>query len=384
MGSTHQAGYEHLEGLLFVTTGAAKAAFGAEAIALVENIVDAGLFFTIPGAPATVYDAVKSVGPILRANSSIKGVVVLGDYETVPSRKVQTLSYDVYLKEKRKYSNLGGDLDLWRVWNDDLYGDTNDDRLGDLPVSRVPIVPQDGNILGDPRGAPRPDPSVIGLRSEDLDFALRIYSEFLGRDEMKISPPVGADIPAAWPAGTVADDLASGDLAMDRLYLVLHSSSNAKATFKGRTDGPNVEEIDAIDFTVAGGEWQARGVAFTGACWGALSATSASATKWDPLVTWIESESIALSVLYRGAKAVVGFTALHYVPPNDSLDLVSGAPLHRYFWKNVVKNQWPPAEALFQARSSFIADAGKQSTDPVTLAKHVKTYWSATCLGVGW
>lgn len=397
VGTPYPSGYEHLRGLLFVTTDDAKARLGAQAgnpnvvKEQVEDIVDERMFFTIPDNPTNVYVAADQVVSRLRKECSdeecsIKGVVILGDYATVPSRPVVSITYDDYLRlqVEDQESNLGDDLDDWIVWNDDLYGDWDGDRLAKLPVSRIPIVPTQGGLVGEPRGEVAADATAFGVRSTEFDFADLVYGPFFAPDAMAVSPPSGANVPARWPDASPDDALTADKLMVDRLYLALHSASEPGSPFwgNGMSSGQVVEELDAIDFDVFGSDWRSPAVIFAGVCWGALVARKARSDH-APLAVRHSSNSVALAFLDHGANAVVGFTAQHYVSPDEAVEIVSGARIHLHFWNNIDLGR-SPAEALYRAKASFIVGTQNQCLDPVAIAKDVKTFWSATCLGLGW
>jgi hypothetical protein len=384
--------FQHLQDLLFVTTNTAKAKLGEHpvthenAVDHVESIVGRNRLFYIPDKPTDVYEASRPVIEYLqrRENASIKGVVILGNYEDIPSRSVNILSYDIENNSlDPPMKNPDADSDVWTVWNDDLYGDNNGDGLGELAVSRLPIVPRYGGLLGD-ENPPRPaSAEPLGVRSLEFDFAEHIFDIIVGGDveasEMRVSPPVVA---SGTLRGPDAVPLTPDDLATERIYLMLHGSNLEQFPFLGR--GEDNQDVTALDFKVAGENWQSPGTAFAGVCWGALIARAAIATHVRTINPRDATTSLALALLDRGLNAVVGFTALLWVPPADIDDLYFGAPLQHLFWHNVVVEQMSPAEALFQARAAFIATAKERCTDPVSIAQDLKTFWSATCLGLGW
>jgi hypothetical protein len=121
-------------------------------------------------------------------------------------------------------------------------------------------------------------------------------------------------------------------------------------------------------------------VTFAGVCWGALIGTPASLV-YRPDVARPVTESIALSFIDHGVNAFAGFTALHYVPKNG---WPRGGALHGAFWKNIVERGWPPAQALHEARLRFMATSSQRNPNAYLRAIDKKTFWSATCLGLGW
>ena len=335
---------------------------------------------TLTGRSASIYTAVRAMRAKIPPGLKIDGVVIIGDYASVPSRRIQVIS--IAEIEALNSANYDADDDLWRVWTDDLYGDLNADGYADVPVSRLPIVPTVGGILGDRPAPTGLIPAFNGFRSEEFGFADDPYREFLAKDpaaRMPISPPKKAYRPAGGQPGS--DDLDSGlDIAADLVYLPLHSSSDRGARFFGELSGIGTTTINLDILDIQKGEWQTRGVVFSGACWGALTATAALVDSL-PLEAWSAKDSIALTFVDRGANAYVGFTALHYVERDG---LPRGSTLHSAFWSNVVDRKLPPARALFEARKQFMVDSREETPDPLIRATALKTFWSATCLGLGW
>jgi hypothetical protein len=368
MGSTYPPEYKHLEGLLFVTSNAV----GADAIAEIRAVTGNDNLFVIPGAPDNARDAAGLVRPELnKPNRTLKGVVIVGDYKVVPSWPVTSLA-EQWPGECAPPQSLAGDQDDWRVWSDDLYGDKHGDRLSLLPVSRMPIRPVGGWLSPDPvqdRGGPA---DAFGVRSKEFAFADDVYQLVLNGGTMLQSPP---SVAGRGALGATREDVYAANLAARRLYLVLHGRSDPQTTFKGQ--GGQV----VVNYALAGGDWQSRGVVFAGVCWGALIANTAKRAVLDNVVNVRNPEiSIALAFLERGIKAFVGFTGYHYIP-NAGTSL--GAPLHTFFWDRIA-NGAAPAAALFDARKQYLAAVPTAGCTVEVIARHMKTYWSATCLGLGW
>jgi hypothetical protein len=372
MGLPYPAGYKHLEGLLFVTTEAARAKFGMDAVGEVGTFVGDRLCI-VPGKPTTVQVAASRVRQKL-ADDSITGVVILGNYEEVPSWAMVSTS-NRWPETCPKPVKVGYDQDDWWVWSDDLYGDRHNVRMPEIPVSRMPIPLGGGWFRADPATQEAGSTVTIGLRSNEFAFADSVYQLIAKRQAMWPSPPTAAGRAAA--AGRARTVLGPGDLEADRLYLVLHGRSEPGTPFKGEG------EVTAVNQTVVGGEWQSQGVIFAAVCWGVLTATPA-ATSYEGAVVRARTPdtSIALALLDHGMNALVGFTALHYIP-NDPTDASLGSPLHAYFWQHIA-NGVPPALAIFQARIRYLNELPIKGCDPALIAKAMKTFWSATCLGLGW
>lgn len=383
MGTASPLDLHRLDRLLFVTSGNAILKLTATLYGKREfnhlRVVAGNRLVTLTGRPPNIQAAVKAMRAKIPHGLAIDGVVIIGDYKSVPSRRLQVIS-DAEIGALKK-ANYDSDDDLWCVWTDDLYGDLNADGYGEKPVSRLPIIPTVGGILGDRPAPAGPIPAFNGFRSEEFNFADDPYRQFLAKDpavKMAISPPKKAYRPNGGQPGS--DDLVSGrDIAADLVYLPLHSSSDKGARFFGDLGGMSTTTINPKLLDIKNGEWQTRGVVFSGACWGALIATAA-VNGPEPLEAWTAKESIALTFVDRGANAYVGFTALHYVEKDGH---PRGSSLHGLFWANVVERGLPPAKALLEARTQFMVDSS-QETDPLVRATTLKTFWSATCLGLGW
>lgn len=355
MSSTYPSASNDYEGLLFVTTDAARDKLGHAEVDRVREIVGDRLFI-IPGNPQTVHKAAPHVVEQLRGNDSFVGVVILGDYMTVPSRLMFSISSE--WPDQCPKPDFNYDRDKWWVWSDDLYGDNDDDRLAELPVSRIPIVPE-GGLLGEQR--PGPPITAFGMRGAEFDFAEDAY-QLIGQGTMGLTPPAASN---------------AGDLEAPWLYFVLHGSEASGKRFRAK-DGTVAVNVD-----VAGAGEHAQAVSFAGVCWGALTATSPWVTREvGGLAARDPSRSIPLTFVKRGVNAFVGFTALHYIPNALGAGPL-GAPLHSYFWQNI-RSGLPPSLALFKARAQFVTNATRQDCDTLAMAFDMKTFWSATCLGLGW
>lgn len=397
MSGVSPLSYDHLSDVLFVTTPEAIDRFDQiNTTGMKENRIDyVGSLFgdrllKLPGGQASVDAAAELVREriqnLSQGGHEINGVVLLGDYEAIPSQNMTTYTWNYLLEENPSEPKKWGDADLWQVWTDDLYGDTDDDRLAELPVSRIPIPPKVGGILGDAPTFDTINPRVAGVRSDDCPFADGIFERFLLADafeKMGVSPPMAAD------GSTDSVDLDDQDLAAERLYLVLHGQPFAD-TFLTGADG-----TVAVNFDVAGGTSPSRGVVFAAACWGGLTSRAAMQVK-ELIDARNATNSIALALLNRGANAIVGFTGMHYVEKYEQFrydpELIEeqgfpphlfGSPLHHLFWKNIIVQKLQPMDALFQARQSYIANPALENGDKVAKLNAVKTFWSATCLGLG-
>ncbi|MEJ7901611.1 MAG: hypothetical protein WKF63_07165, partial [Thermomicrobiales bacterium] len=337
-------------------------------IADLNAIVGDDRLVYLPQSATNVHQAAAHVRQrlqdTLRIERTIKGVVLLGDYATVPSWKMVSTSVqgpnDAPPPPDRAF-----DEDLCWVWSDDLYGDRNGDRLAELPVSRVPITPNDGWLVGD-RFLSLPEAvAVFGVRSHEFAFADCMF-KLIESGAMEMAPPASADT------------VGVNDLEARRLYLVLHGKPNIKTLFRSKGGG------EVVNYDLLASHAPTRGVVFAGVCWGALIANKARAVARGESLDSRQTPdlAIALAFLEFGVSAFIGFTALHHLP-NNADDAALGSPLHALFWQHVVNGE-PPALALFNARHLYLDAVPSTLGESKVIAKHMKAYWSATCLGLGW
>lgn len=365
-----------LGGLVFVTTALAEARFGGGVVAWLRN-VPGSTVITLEDPLADVYAAVDMLRPQLPDHSRIKGVVILGNYEEIPSRALQVISKRDLETEKTWNTHAEVDLDSWRVWNDDLYATFRNRKFADVPVSRVPNVPSVW-LDGDPWEVAANPGDAYGLRSDDFAFSNSIYADVVAATQQAVM--------ASTPPGAVLPGLGEHELGTDCFYLMLHSLSDPGANYSGASeDGKTTSEAVALHAITA--RSAIHGTGLVGACWGALIAAQPTAVDDDHAHRiWPRSaaDSIAVALVDRGANAIVGFTGQHYVPDNTESPVAFGALLHRYFWENRVVVGLSPAEALYRARVQYVATLA--ATPLNTLARSIarKTFWSATCLGLGW
>ncbi len=374
---------ERLDRLFYVTSTAAMKLFkdqhGQDFETRLVAILGDRLFY-IPDSPRTARDAVRELPSVLRRHGSIEGVVILGDYSTVPSRRIECTDPALLQNLYASLANPSNDVDAWWVWNDDLYGDRSGNLLPELPVSRLPVIPEN---FGAPF-APPARPSAFGLRASEFPFADTIYKALLDPPKvMEQSPPLANDGPSSATEEWEGPTLDASQLATDWVYLVLHGLSGADMQLTG-TSGQNWVPV-AVDGSVVGGSHESPAVVFGGICWGALVADPIAryGGLGSTVVSRLVANSFPLKFINHGTNAFVGFTALHHVPDAPVTDLILGAPIHRMFWENVTQHDMAPAEALFQAKVAFIQDR-LEDIDSLAQAEEMKAFWSATCIGFGW
>jgi len=305
--------------------------------------------------------ALTAVRAILRNAHDVKGVVLVGGYDVVPSGRVDCLP-----PRLRSQLGGGGDPDDFVVWSDDCYGDTDGDNLAELPVSRIP----DGKsaelviaALGAPNRGGRPV-ARRGVRNVARPFADGIFGSINGPESLLVSDPV-----------TFRDH---GHLDGDHIYLMLHGDFVDGSRFWGE-DTPN--GLEAVN--VSNVPEEAGAVVFTGCCWGALTVDTPAnrVTPGRPYGQKTPEASVALSFLRAGATGFVGCTGAHYSPIDAPYDYYGG-PMHAAFWSNY-QSGLPPAAALFEAKRTYAGEIPHRS-GAGNEAIELKIFRQYTCLGLGW
>lgn len=297
----------------------------------------------------------------INSDRTIEGVVLIGGYDVVPSRIVNTLPLELAGRRVP-------DRDRLQVWSDDGYGDRDGNGVPELPVSRVP----DGgsaDFLFRCLGAvavSRPRQGS-GIRNMRRPFADNVFN-ILGNRRLSVCDTTP---PAARPF----------DVAGDCVYYMLHGMSSNTAEFVGEDDAG--EYPLAINTGVIPSA--APAVVFAGCCYGALIADqiardAAPGARVQPRPP---RESIALTYLGRGSNAFVGCTGVHYSPTKGNLDYF-GEPMHRYFMRELVAGS-PPSRALFRAKHAYGDGIPHRSgARPEEIAYEHKILRQFTCLGLGW
>ena len=349
---------------LLIATNARKLAnnIGAD----VANEVLGGL----RAAGATVVDiaasddAAVAAAPVqaeLKRNARIKGVVLLGGYDVVPSHLLDALP-----QKLRTAVGSTGDPDNFIVWNDDVYADSNGDQLPDKPVSRIPDAHSPELVLAalsaNRDGAAA---SSFGMRNINRPFADGVYT-LLAQNAMLTSKESEFDNPGLVAGG-------------DRVYIMLHGDYSDGSRFWGE-ETPNDREA----LNVTNVPKRAPAVVFTGCCWGALTVDRPAGrlAPGQPLVPKTPETSIALTFLRNGARAFIGCTGAHYSPREEPFNYFGG-PMHNAFWSRVLKGA-NPAKALFDAKDEYLHAMPHGQTAPSSAAIEFKIWRQYTCLGLGW
>jgi hypothetical protein len=291
-----------------------------------------------------------------------KGVVLLGGYDVVPSQRVDVL--DAGLRAQLSADLIARDPDSFIVWSDDAYGDKEPDGVPDLPVSRVPDARFAPLFLSMLTGAGSSGTGRFGLRNSARPFATAVFNAIPGSEQLLASSPVGPG------------QLSASAIAKANVYFMLHGDYRNTAAFWGEDDSGTIVAIDVKALPDAG-----IGVAFAGCCWGALTVSEPAFLGQAAPTPRMMERSMALLVLKAGACAFVGATGVHYSP--GAAGGFFGGPLHSAFWSEISGGR-APAEALFNARSTYLKAIPHGRTSLFDLAVERKIYKEFTCLGLGW
>lgn len=298
----------------------------------------------------------------IRRQPAIRGVILVGGYDVVPSRILLALPPELRGLETR-------DSDRMQVWSDDEYGDRDRTGVPSLPVSRVPDGGEGGLLLRS-LGAPLPSrlASRAGIRNTFREFADQVYAALPGGTEIGICEPPR-------PAVQFGNDV---------LYLMLHGSWKDTSRFRGES----AEDLDPYPVGIEAGHIPdpCPPIVFAGCCYGALTVTrrARESTPLDSVEPVAVQSSIAMTCLARGANAFVGCTGVHYSPVRPNYRYL-GEPMHRFFFEELLAGN-VPAMALFLAKVRYakaIPFRGAAASRTELAAEH-KILRQFTCLGIGW
>jgi len=358
------AGGRDLPSLMFVTNSKRLASNigAAEAADAIEMIKAAGKLVVDLNGQSAPFDAIRRAA---RASPGIKGVVILGGYDVVPSERFDTLPPSLRASIG---ANARNDPDNFIVWSDQTYGDLDGDQLADVPVSRIPDGHTARLVEVALQGSTEVSPANrFGLRNFVRPFADNVFSGLPGAEAMLTSEL------------TRSEAIASGSVAAKLIYLMLHGSDTDGSRFWGETQGGMLEALSVNNVLNPCGA-----VIFAGCCWGALTVRTRAAEyrTGDRVQVVTPAQSIALSFLMNGASAFVGCTGAHYSPLDGNLDYF-GAPMHSAFWTEI-SNEKRPAEALFLAKIAYIGGMPHGRTKIEEVAIENKILRQFTCLGLGW
>ncbi|HEV2070371.1 MAG TPA: hypothetical protein VGR26_11300 [Acidimicrobiales bacterium] len=292
-----------------------------------------------------------------------RGVVLIGGYGVVPAFRVDTLPVDAAEKGVRRRL----DPDEFIVWSDDRYVDVDGDGLPELPISRVPDARSHLVTVQALCGGTLSEVAGSGIRNTARPFAEAVAKRAAEQFPLAISHPTDSS--------TFEAKLIGGPLT----YLMLHGSDIDGTRMWGEDEaGRLVETVTVSDLPET-----VQGTFFSGACWGALivSQIARRATPGTAIADRVEAQSIALSILSRGADAFVGATGAHYSPRGNIPDRAAG-PLHLAFFE-AIKEGDSSALATWKAKQAYLAHVATL-TDAAQLAIATKVLNEFTCLGLGW
>ena len=365
----HVAAGRSLPDLLAVTSRAALAANVGQPAAdhVLQALRNAGLDLCDDLPPGVSNAAaLEIVRPRLQARPNAVGVLLLGGYDVVPARSIDTL-------EPPLRAALGAhtDPDDFTVWSDAVYGDRDGDGFAEVAVSRIP----DGRsadllFAAVEAGAAPLAASRGGVRNARRPFADAIFGALPGTGDMLPSLPHTSDTPLA------------ERLAAEHVYLMLHGHHEDCSRFwgEGTADGPEAVHVRNVPPRTGR-------VVFSGCCWGALVVDTPAGrlppgTLVGQLAPQTADTSLALRFLAGGATAFIGCTGAHY-SPLDHPYAYYGGPLHAAFWRHVAAGV-PPAQALFRAKTDYLRGIPHAGRDALARAIEEKTLYQFTCLGLGW
>lgn len=349
-----------LEGLLFATHAAGlRRKIGEAGYRTVRRMVEeSGNRLLEIGEPDQAF------AEIARMGRDARGIVLLGDYDVLPAQ-----IYDVLPPDLRPRVATRNDPDRFVVWSDQRYGDLDGDGLGEVPVSRVPDCASAAFIAHAlAADSHRPTLGKFGSRNAARPFAEGVFRGIAGDGRLLVSGP------QAW------SDIGNGGIPSGGTYFMLHGSDVDGSRFWGEDEGGSVEAVNLDNLGAA----LAGAVALAGCCWGALTVeeiAARAASHWD-VTPRTPRTSIALRMLELGALAFVGCTGAHYSPLSPPFGYF-GAPIHESFWRAVASGA-APAQALFDAKRTYIRDMPHGLQTPAEWAIEYKVLRQFTCLGLGW
>ncbi|KQM30457.1 MBL fold metallo-hydrolase [Sphingomonas sp. Leaf10] len=333
----------------------------SEADAAIARIEERGGQF-VSGSGDDFSDRVVAA---LRDGRPHRGVVIVGGYDVVQPHRVDCLDPEL---RRKLGGDITSDLDQFWVWSDAAFGDTDDDGLAELPVSRVPDA-RDARMLKAAFAAARSEVAGrFGVRNVHRPFADEIWKGMAGTGDILVSEP-----------------FRSADLDHDRLvagnhYHMLHGELDDGTIFTGED-----AEGYPVAFEVKQVPTSFSGVVFTGCCWGALIVDGSALRYVDRLPPpRVVEASIALSYLKAGAQAFIGCTGAHYSGPSVDREANFAMDLHEAFWEHFAQSG-SASHALHSAKLAF-AESIVRGThlDPLSTARRLKNLAQFTCLGLGW
>jgi hypothetical protein len=358
-GANALAAGRKLPALLFVTDPEQLRQNIGEAADQTLRIIRESGHRLVTGPGATLAEATRQA----LFDAQVKGVVLVGGYDVVPSQRVDVLGPE--LRGRMSADLIARDRDGFIVWSDDVYGDREPDGVPELPVSRMPDARLGSFLLSMLTGGTAAQAGKFAIRNRERPFAEPVYAAIPGAGVMQISDPQRTDAQQRVLA------------SRQNIYFMLHGDYRDGTTFWGEDDNGTTAAIDVGSLPQAG-----VGVAFAGCCWGALTVSEPAFLVGDRTPTpRMPERSMALSVLKAGANAFVGCTGVHYSP--GAVGGFFGGPLHQAFWAEIAGGN-SAAQALLNARNTYLLQIPHQRPALWNQAVERKIYKQFTCLGLGW
>jgi beta-lactamase superfamily II metal-dependent hydrolase len=355
-----------LGNLLFVTDG--DRLRGNVGKSAAESAFDA-----IQKAGGTLCDApgekvLNTTRQALRRNPAVKGVILLGGYDVVPSTRTDALGTEL---RGVLGARVRADHDKFWVWSDRLYGDSDGDSVAEIPVSRVPDAGDSDLFLSALAASPFIPAERFGVRNIVREFAQHIWPSSMGARQIKVCSPF------------LSSHVQAPDLDAACHYFMLHGVDDDARAYSG-------EDLNGgypVAFTIGNVPAKFRGVVFSGCCWGALIVDGKASEAGESMPPSRPAQaSIALSYLKAGAVAYIGCTGSHYSGPDIDANTNYAARLHSAFWSALAQPGCAPAVAIFQAKLEYLRWIVAQGSqlDPLDTARRLKNVSQFTCLGLGW
>lgn len=362
-GELKLAGGRALPKLLFVTNAASlRANVGEQECESVLGAIRSANMVVVDDVPNRISDATVAATlaqKSLAGNKDIKGIVLLGGYDVVPSQIVDCLPDGL----RKALPRTAVDADNYIVWNDDVYGDLDGDQFAELPVSRIPDGKSSQLLINTIMGSCGTRKNQrFGLRNVERPLADNIFNGLTGNESMLVCEP------------TLFNSSPKYVIDAGNIYMWLHGEWWDPSRFWGEqhSTGSLLEAINVANLGPNCGH-----TVFTCCCWGGLvvDTPAARVEVGRPFASQSVESSVALAFLRTGLTAFIGCTGSHYYP--------DGAPLHASFWQDTM-NGMAPASALLDAKIQFVKGMPHSSEAPERLAIEYKILREFTCLGLGW
>ena len=160
----------------------------------------------------------------LKADPSLKGVVLVGGYDVVPAQLLDCLPSDL----RKELPQDVADADNFRVWSDDVYGDVDGNGIPELPVTRIPDGRSSQLVFAALNSNPSShDATRFGIRNVQRPAADNVFNLLTGSSPMLQSGPIDLDKPPIFK------------LNADSAYMWLHGAFYDPSTFwAGFEPGP--------------------------------------------------------------------------------------------------------------------------------------------------